>query len=430
MLLSFSVTNFKSFRDTQVLDLRASAKQPAFSWLEHAAVPVGKGESALRVKALYGANASGKSNMIEAMRVGINLTLKSAMEPFAISILTPFAFAAEADNKPITFEWEFTTQGRQYRYGISADKQGIHREWMYDETVRRAKVFVREGQRVEVGKSYFDRLDAVELLKSPDNQVFRKDSSFVSALGTFSVGGSAQNAIAFLHKILVIEDIESSYVQQYAYEALTNNRLRSKTKELLSFSGIDVGNLVVIDADALDQASHPAGFIKMIQSTNKRFNPLAVYSVEHQAEPKGWLAEHNESQGTQKMLVLAPLIIQAIQQGRTFIIDEFEAKLHTKLSREIVQLFNSKVGNPNNAQFIFSTHDTNLLDHKLLRRDQIDFVEKGADRASEIYSLADITGTRKEDDFERDYLDGSYGAVPNVTDFNIAILEDRDGEEK
>ena len=130
------------------------------------------------------------------------------------------------------------------------------------------------------------------------------------------------------------------------------------------------------------------------------------------------------------MLVLAPLIIQAIQQGRIFIIDEFEAKLHTKLSREIVQLFNSEVGNPNNAQFIFSTHDTNLLDHKLLRRDQIDFVEKGADRASEIYSLADIKGTRKEDDFERDYLDGSYGAVPNVTDFNIAILEDRDGEEK
>ena len=128
----------------------------------------------------------------------------------------------------------------------------------------RAKVFVREGQRVEVGKSYFNRLDAVELLKSPDNKVFRKDSSFVSALGTFSVGGSAQNAIAFLHKILVIEDIKSSYVQQYAYEALTDNQLRSKTKELLSFSGIDVGNLVVIDADALDQASYPAGFIKMI----------------------------------------------------------------------------------------------------------------------------------------------------------------------
>ena len=87
-------------------------------------------------------------------------------------------------------------------------------------------------------------------------------------------------------------------------------------------------------------------------------------------------------------------------------------------------MFNSATGNPNNAQLIFATHDTNLLDHRLLRRDQIDFVEKNQDRTSTVYSLSDVKGTRNVADFEKDYLGGRYGAVPDVTDFNIAILEE------
>lgn len=426
MLLSFSVSNFKSFREEQVLDLTASALQPAFSWLENAAVPVGKDESALRVKAIYGANASGKSNLIKALYAMLRLSVLSAKQPGILSEnVDPFGFDRESKAKPSTFELVFIADGRRYRYGFSVTKEAFVKEWLYDETVRKAKIFARTGQKVSIGKKYFDHPESVALLERGDNALFRKDASFISALALFNVGEVIPRVVSFLLGISVFGNVDNLSVEQNAYRLLAREDVQAKVKELLRFAGIEFSELFIVDKETLDDHQLPPNTLSQLRATRGRLSLIASHKWgKHDDEIVGWLTTTGESQGTQKLLVLAPYIVQTIIQGQTLIIDEFEAKLHTRLSREIVAMFNSATGNPNNAQFIFATHDTNLLDHKLLRRDQIDFVEKGEDRASEIYSLSDVKGIRKEADFESDYLGGSYGAVPDVTDFNIAILED------
>ncbi|WP_020571555.1 AAA family ATPase [Neolewinella persica] len=426
MLLSFSVANFKSFREEQVLDLTASALQPAFSWLENAIVPVGKGDNALRVKALYGANASGKSNLIKALYAMLSISLLSAKTPGMLpSNVHPYAFAAGNSAEPSSFELVFVADSKRYRYGFSATQQAIVKEWLYDETVRKAKVFERVGQSASIGRKYFDNPESVDILERGDNELFREDASFLSALALFNVGKVVKDVTSFLSGITIFGDVEKISVEQNAYKLLAHEGVRDKVLELLRFAGIEFKELFVVDKKTLEGQGIPPVHLKELQSTKGRLSLVVSHKWgDAENEISGWLVEKSESQGTQKLLVMAPYIVQTILQGRILIIDEFEAKLHTRLSREIVSMFNSSTGNPNNAQFIFSTHDTNLLDHRLLRRDQIDFVEKGKDRASIIYSLADIKGIRKDSDFELDYLGGSYGAVPDVTDFNIAILED------
>lgn len=426
MLLSFSVSNFKSFRDEQVLDLTAEAIKPAFSWLENAAVPVGKDEKALRVKAIYGANASGKSNLIKALYAMLRMSIASAKQPGILQEnFAPFGFDRESKSRPSTFELNFVADGQRYRYGFSVTRQAFVEEWLYDETVRKAKVFVRTGQQVRIGKKYFDHTESVALLERGDNALFRADSSFLSTLALFSVGEVIPRVVNFLNSITVFGDVEDLTTVQNAYLLLSHEGVQAKVRDLLKYAGIEFSELMVMDKEKLDDQQLPPEVLSQFRNTKGRLSLVVSHKWgEKEDEITGWLTETGESQGTQKLLVLAPYIVQTILQGRILIIDEFEAKLHTRLSREIVAMFNSATGNPNKAQFIFATHDTNLLDHRLLRRDQIDFVEKGEDRVSIIYSLADVKGIRKDADFERDYLGGSYGAVPEVTDFNIAILED------
>lgn len=181
MLLSFSVSNFKSFRDEQTLDLRASGLQPAFSWLENAAVEVGKEESALRVKALYGANASGKSNMIAALRLAVNIIGESAQNTKWLSYVKPFSFDGAYLQRPTTFEFTFSAEGHLFRYGFSCNANRVFGEWLFDESIRKARIFERIGQEVKLSKKYFERVDAVTLLKSPDNKIFRTNSLFLSS---------------------------------------------------------------------------------------------------------------------------------------------------------------------------------------------------------------------------------------------------------
>lgn len=425
MLLSFSVANFKSFREEQVLDLTASALKPAFSWLENATVPVGKEESALRVKALYGANASGKSNLLKAMFTMIGIGLLSSRGRDVISSIDPFGFDEKLLKKPSFFEIKFIVNGTRYQYGFLVDRQQFHKEWLYDISVRKAEVFSRSFQVVKVNKKYFSRPDTVNLLTNAENEVFRPNTSFLSALSLFEMDDAVKNTVAFLSSITPIGDADNVSIEQGAYKMMEDDKLREKVRNMLEYADISFDGLFVIDREAAKKANSDMAHRYNLHSTRGQYSLLATHVVEGTTKKvMSWLSERNESQGTQKLLVLAPYVIAAIQKGGILIIDEFEAKLHTRLSREIVAMFNSATGNPNNAQFIFSTHDTNLLDHRLLRRDQIDFVEKEADRSSTVYSLADVKGIRKDSDFERDYLGGSYGAVPEVTDFNIAILED------
>jgi uncharacterized protein len=130
-----------------------------------------------------------------------------------------------------------------------------------------------------------------------------------------------------------------------------------------------------------------------------------------------WDIEENESDGTQKFFNYSGVVTTTLLMGKTLVLDEFDARLHPMLTKKIVEMFNSPTINKNGAQLVFVTHDTNLLDNSLLRRDQIYFTEKNKMQETVLYSLADFKGIRNDASYEKDYINGKYGAIPFLGDF-------------
>lgn len=157
---------------------------------------------------------------------------------------------------------------------------------------------------------------------------------------------------------------------------------------------------------------------------------LSLRTVHHKYDATGQLVapeffdlEKQESEGTQKMIALSGPLTDTLERGSTLLIDELDARLHPLLSQAIIKLFNSAETNPNHAQLIFTTHDTNLLSHKLWRRDQLWFTEKQENGASDLYSLAEYKGVRSDAAFAKDYIQGRYGAIPylgGLSDFSVS----------
>jgi AAA15 family ATPase/GTPase len=144
---------------------------------------------------------------------------------------------------------------------------------------------------------------------------------------------------------------------------------------------------------------------------------------ENETKPVAFILAAQEAEGTKKIFGLSPYILAALEFGGTLIIDEFDAKMHPHLTRKIVELFHSPSTNLNNAQLVFITHDSNLLDPHLLRRDQICFVQKDKNGATELYSLVEFKGVRNDASFEKDYLQGKYRAVPTNLNQLEALFE-------
>jgi len=147
--------------------------------------------------------------------------------------------------------------------------------------------------------------------------------------------------------------------------------------------------------------------------------PIVVRTMNDSDIP--FMLESEEAAGTKKVFDFASIIYNSIKLGKALIIDEIDALFHPKLTRKIIELFQSPDAHEE-AQLIFATHDTNLMDSELLRRDQITFIEKSDEGDSEIYDLSDIKGVRAKDLFEKNYLKGNYGAIPNLNQLEKVLL--------
>ncbi len=422
MLLSFSVENFRSFRDESVLDLKATTQKPAYSWLDGNVATDDSGDRVLKTKAIYGANASGKSNLILAIGRWQRLALFSDPNDAFLGI-DPFSLDAGYLSRPAVLIGKFKTEGYSFEYGVEVGKGAIHKEWLYDITKRRAKVFSREGLTVDTNDRYFSKDDRLTFLLKEPNDIFRADTTFLSSAWKLKLNDVIANAITGVQNILVISDRAFDPASEISAKMLhENNFVRERTSALLKLMGIDVHEILAFDREKLSEVTELPGVENFVKQTAKKYFTITTRPVKNSnGQSIAWLSDKGESAGTRKMIELAPMIIMTLERGGVLIIDEFESQLHTRLSREIVELFNSVSGNPNNAQFIFSTHDTNLLDNKLLRRDQIDLVEKDEEGASTLYALSDIEGVRNDANFEKEYLGGSYGAVPDVRDLDLAL---------
>lgn len=414
MVLSFSVGNFRSFREVQTFNMMATDKKPRFEFQNDNLIPVTDKIAGLKVNVAYGANGSGKSNLIQAFIEFIHICKKSLVGPSALQGLVPFLLADDSPKQPTFFEIVVAAEGIIYRYGFEADTKRFHSEWLYvEENGHEEMYFDRSKEGVNINDRSFS--EGRKIMSSLDPEVSTlDDDKLLLSLGILQKSKTLLRLQAALEKIIMVENELGDHLHGLAMEMLRDQDVRQKTAKLLNNLSVDV-DYILHTGVAEDQE-----FIKdsgaAIDSLNDKiiFGHIMGKNPDGKDKVSAWLMESLESAGTQRLTLLAPYLLATVAKGYTLIIDEFESRLHTNLSRAIIEMFIEPDSNPNNGQLIVATHDTNLLSANLLRRDQITFLQKKEDKSTEIFRLSDIKGVRSDRSHEKDYLTGRYEAIPNI----------------
>ena len=341
--------------------------------------------------------------------------------------MTPFYLSTETFDKPVFMQLVFRCEGVRYRYGFQADKEKIHSEWLYATPGKREQsFFIRDNDTLNsINKKNFPEGDMVMKLidNEKGNTIFRKNSLFLTSLAAFGVGKISKMLLNEISRFMVIDGLKHRGAFEQTTAMLELPGMKKLVQTFLSMA--DAG---VNDLDTIDLSDETVGESSNLDKKRKIVVALKdVYDADYKLITKmPFPLSLFESEGTNKMYEISTFIINALRQGRVLVIDEFDARFHPLITRKIVELFNSP-GNKN-GQLIFVTHDTNLLSADLLRRDQIDFVEKDAYGASHLYTLVQFKGIRDTDPFEKNYIKGKYGAIPFVGGLNNLFAHFEDAE--
>lgn len=416
MLIQFNFKNFRSFRDDATLDLSATK----MSEFNDRVISVGN-EKILPVAAIYGANASGKSNVYSAFEYMVEYVVNSLHygdDPamFSENRPTPFLFDSVSEDAESSFEVYFTVPGdkaeKSYNYGFCIGKEGVTEEWLNykAKTARDYKsIFYRSDEENE--------LDLSGLPKSARNNIevaLDKQVLIVSLGAKLKVGKCKLVRDWFLANEFA--DFGNAYTNFFLSRRLPKGFVEDKAiqqKVVQYFSSFDE-NIKGFNVEAVPAEGDSKEVIYKINSIHKKIDSDEIVEI-----PLGM-----ESAGTLKMFALYPELQEVLQNGSVYFIDELNARLHPLLVRNFILIFLNPEVNVNHAQLIFTTHDTWQLSNQLLRRDEIWFTEKDTDGVSTLYSLADFinedgTKIRKDESYEKNYLLGKYGAIPTLKTIDI-----------
>lgn len=414
MLLEFTVGNFLSFKDKQTFTMEASDMENTPS--EN--VVAAGGYTLLRTAAIYGANSSGKSNFVAAFKAMNDMVVKSVkLNDNEELDYDPFLLSSETEESPSYFEVVYLHGEQRIRYGFEHNCKSIISEWLFvkeDEKDERT-CFIRTPEGIGVNEENFkEAVDKEE--NTNDNRLFL---SLVAQLG----GAFSKKVVFwFTHRCNVISGLDNrGYINSSKFKLLLkvngyDDAIAFFEKWQLGFSQIDAVMEDVEKSTNLKDPDHElTGRDKIeLYTTHKKYNKKG----EEIGDVVFNFAER-ESAGTQKIVDLIGPILDSLSYGYTLVVDELDAKMHVLLSIHIIRLFNDPEVNRNNAQLIFTTHDTHLLSSRLLRRDQIWFTEKDKEEATDLYQLLDVKfpdGSAPNDDsnYERNYIEGRYGAIPYI----------------
>ena len=394
MLIQFSVENFLSIKDKVVLSLLASKDN---EHPEHLIVDGNK--SYLKSAVIYGANASGKSNVLNAFWFMVNYVLTSHNQQLHKTIgRSPFKFDPETPTRPSSFEVIFTTEGIRYAYGFSVTDKAVTEEYLYYyPNGRQALIFERKNT-----KDFRFTVDIDE-----QNTLKERTSANKLYLSVAS-NWSYSKVIPVLEWFASCQIItKNSVADAYGLEAeqLKDDDYRRVIASMLRVADLGIQALQMRDAEpAPSQHGDSFANIEAIH-TVKDTNGNALSYALNMAE---------ESDGTNSYFKLIGVVKKALDQGTLLVADEMDAHLHPLLTRHLVSLVDSTEFNPKGAQLIFTSHSTNLLDLDLLRRDQIWFTEKDEQTAAtDLFSLYDFS-VRKDTKVEKGYLIGRFGAIPFI----------------
>ncbi len=411
MLIKFTVENCFSFKEETTLDMIASS----VSQHKDTNILNALNYNLLKSIAIFGANASGKSNLFKAMKFAKDFVLKSSKETQAQESIpvVPFLLSSETENQPSLFEFIFIQNNMKYRYGLRLNKTEVVDEWLFEaKKIKETLLFERHFQKIKVNPKFKEGLKLTEMT--------RKNALFLSVVAQFN-GKIAESIIEWFSDLNIISGLgEYSPV---TLKILEDSKLKDEFLNVFKIADFsiddfrlkqrDISNAPKFIQKEIEKAKEAGIDLKLmpeIKTLHKKFN-----SQKELVELVEFDLEDMESKGTQNLFSLLGPILDTLSTGKVLIIDELESNLHPLITRFLVKLFHLK---NNNSQFVFNTHDTNLLSNKFFRRDQIYFVNKNKYGQSSLYSLIDYD-VRYDRIFDKDYLEGRYEAVPFIDNYSF-----------
>lgn len=414
MLINFSFGNFRSFRDTKSLRMEAGRVDDLTE-----SVIEKEGFRLLHVAAIYGANSSGKTNVIKAMWVFRYIVTKnSKLDPDDTLFQVPFLLDVQTQEAPTVFEIQILLEGVVYRYGFEYLSTEVVSEWLYEKEVkpyaRERRLFQREKQKIDISSEYFPE-------GKNKKELTRTNRLFLSLAAQLN-GEISQKLIKYLGNCNTISGIEGDGYEQFSLEMIEHHS-EGYQEAMELFKKLDLG-FTEIEVKEKEAPNGLKERIATLQDVDpQKIQNAKVYETHttHNVYDKEgkvvgqtkFNAENFESNGTNKVISFSGPLFNTLLHGSVLFVDELDAKLHPMLTRAIVRLFMDKETNPKGAQLVFTTHDTHLLDKEYLRRDQVWFTEKDATEASDLYSLLEFK-ERNDRNFEKNYIQGRYGAIPFI----------------
>ncbi len=438
MLIQFSVKNYKSFKDEVKLSMVASNSDK--TRMADNVIDVPKFHlKLLRSAVIYGANASGKSKLLEAMDFMRSFILTSSKETQAIEPIKtdPFRLSTETENAPSLFEINFIFEDELYRYGFEVTEKEVVSEWLYMRAnTKEVEMFYRDYQNFDIHPKYKQAKFIVS------NDTVRENALLLSVAAQFN-DKIAKKILVWLDKFKVLFGLQESRYMGDSIGMLREEQSKAKVLQFMKGADFNIEDLKPVTVNLEDLPKEmPPEMKEFITKTIKDgqdffFSDVSVFHKKYDENRisvnvnQRFSMDKEESAGTRKYFSFAGRLIKAIEEGNTLMIDELDAKLHPNLVFKIAETFNSIETNPNNAQLIFNTHDDNLLSSGIFRRDQIWFTEKDRYGAATLFSLDSFRNEngekpRKEEDYARNYIRGKYGAIPYLNDFDKLFLNQKE----
>jgi AAA15 family ATPase/GTPase len=427
MLIEFEVGNFLSFRDPVQLSMLAA--NPIKEYFNENTFQAGR-YRLLKSLVIYGANASGKSNLLDAMAFMRWYVINSSkgMQIEEDIPVRPFKLDSMTENAPSHFEICFIQNDFRYRYGFEVDRKTVKKEWLFRaEKLKEDTLFIRDEDAIDVSDSFREGKGLEE--KTRDNALF------LSVVAQFN-GETSGNVLKWFKGFRALHGLRDQQYERFTAQLLRDETMRPLLVEFMRRADVGIEDFVVSD----EPANEDKVLVQPEESRGKmlRMPRLRIATV-HQKFNDGIKSgftnfdfSSEESEGTKKFFRIAGPLLDCLTKGFIVCIDELDAKLHPLLTKAAVRLFNSRDSNPKNAQLIFATHDTNLLHYGNLRRDQIWFTEKTQKSATDLYSLAEVKlpeGVKVRNDaaLEKNYIQGRYGAIPFLGDLMELLKGGTDG---
>jgi AAA15 family ATPase/GTPase len=420
MIIEFTVGNFLSFKEKRTISFEARG----VSELKENVI-TSNSYKLLRSLVIYGANSSGKSNVIEAFNRMKNCILESVRLNDTDKLdYSPFLLSSESINQPTFFEIIFFYGTQRFRYGFEYNFTEVVNEWLFTGKGRNSEeksLFIRTPDGIGVSEYFKEGKDK--------EAATNKNRLFLSLVAQLNGKISKQVIECFMNYNVLSGILHQGY-GGFSLE-MFDKQLDGCDKALDLFKNIHLGfqkievmeSAITLNDLPKDMPSEMKS--KIVGNINAKKRTLnTVHNTYNKkgkiVDTKSWYYKEYESEGTKKIIDLSGPIFDTLLNGRVLIVDELDTKLHPLITVHIIRLFNNRETNPNNAQLLFATHDTNLLRTSLFRRDQIWFTEKDSIEQTDLYSLDDFvfpdgTKVRKDANLERNYIAGRYGAIPYIT---------------